>query len=141
VTTVELIGLWGLAIFMVGIGVSHFVWPKPFVGIVPKFLPEPLGLVYISGFFEIVGGVGLVIPETRAWAAWGLIALYVAVFPANIYMLTHNISLDPKKPIPRWVLWLRLPFQFVFIAWAYWFTQLADHIDLGRSLPPPEGRR
>jgi len=122
VIPIELIALWGLAIFMVGIGVLHFVRPKPFVRIIPKFLPAPLGLVYISGFFEIVGGVGLLIPETRAWAAWGLIALYVAVFPANIYMLTHNISLDPKKPIPRWVLWLRLPFQFVFIAWAYWFT-------------------
>ena len=122
VMAIELIGLWGLAIFMVGIGVLHFVRPKPFVRIIPKFLPAPLGLVYISGFFEIVGGVGLLIPETRALAAWGLIALYFAVFPANIYMLTHNISLDPKKPIPRWVLWLRLPFQFVFIAWAYWFT-------------------
>ena len=122
VMAIELIGLWGLAIFMVGIGVLHFVRPKLFVRIIPKFLPAPLGLVYISGFFEIVGGVGLLIPETRALAAWGLIALYVAVFPANIYMLTHNISLDPKKPIPRWVLWLRLPFQFVFIAWAYWFT-------------------
>lgn len=119
---IELIGLWGLAIFMVGIGVLHFVRPKPFVRIIPKFLPAPLGLVYISGFFEIVGGVGLLIPETRALAAWGLIALYFAVFPANIYMVTHNISLDPKKPIPRWVLWLRLPFQLVFIAWAYWFT-------------------
>ena len=122
VMAIELIGLWGLAIFMVGIGVLHFVRPKLFVRIIPKFLPAPLGLVYISGFFEIVGGVGLLIPETRALAAWGLIALYFAVFPANIYMLTHNISLDPKKPIPRWALWLRLPFQFVFISWAYWFT-------------------
>ena len=49
-------------------------------------------------------------------------ALYLAVFPANVYMLTDNVSLDPKKPIPRWALWLRLPFQLVFIAWAYWFT-------------------
>jgi len=108
---------------MIAIGVLHFVRPKPFVRIVPKFLPAPLPLVYISGFFEVLGGVGLLIPGTRPWAAWGLIALYVAVFPANIYMLTHNISLNPKKPIPRWALWARLPFQFLFIAWAYWFTQ------------------
>ncbi|MBW1904055.1 MAG: DoxX family protein [Deltaproteobacteria bacterium] len=107
---------------MIAIGASHFARPNPFVRIVPKYLPAPLALVYISGFFEILGGIGLLIPETRAWAAWGLIALYVAVFPANIYMLTHNISLDPEKPIPRWVLWARLPFQFLFIAWAYWFT-------------------
>lgn len=121
-TTIQLIGLWGLAIFMVGVGVLHFVQPKPFVRIVPKFLPAPLALVYISGLFEILGGVGLLITATRVWAAWGLIALYIAVFPANIYMLTHNISLNPKKPIPRWALWLRLPFQLLFIAWAYWFT-------------------
>jgi len=119
----KLAALWLLAILMVGVGVLHFVQPKAFVRIVPKFLPAPLALVYISGFFEILGGIGLLIPDTRAWAAWGLIALYVAVFPANIYMLTHNISLNPKKPIPRWALWARLPFQFLFIAWAYWFTR------------------
>ena len=120
--TIKPIALWALAIAMVGIGVLHFVQPKPFVRIVPKYLPAPLALVYISGFFEILGGIGLLVPATRVWAAWGLIALYLAVFPANIYMLTHNISLNPKKPIPRWALWLRLPFQFLFIAWAYWFT-------------------
>jgi uncharacterized membrane protein len=111
-----------LAVLMVTIGVLHFARPKPFVRIVPNYLPAPLALVYISGFFEILGGLGLLIPETRAWAAWGLIALYIAVFPANIYMLTKNISLNPKKPIPRWALWARLPFQFLFMAWAYWFT-------------------
>lgn len=118
----ETIALWALALTMVAIGVLHFVRPKPFVRIVPKYLPAPLALVYISGFFEILGGLGLLIPSTRSFAAWGLIALYVAVFPANVYMLSDNVSLDPKKPIPRWALWLRLPFQLVFIAWAYWFT-------------------
>lgn len=123
VSALKLLALWVLALAMIGIGTLHFVRPKPFVRIVPKFLPAPLTLVYVSGFFEVLGGVGLLIPATRVWAAWGLIALYVAVFPANIYMLTHNISLNPKKPIPRWALWLRLPFQLVFIAWAYWLTQ------------------
>lgn len=118
----ETIALWALALVMVAIGVLHFVRPKPFVRIVPKYLPAPLALVYISGFFEILGGLGLLLPSTRSFAAWGLIALYVAVFPANVYMLTDNVSLDPRKPIPRWALWLRLPFQLVFIAWAYWFT-------------------
>ncbi len=121
-TGLKLVALWVLALAMIAIGILHFVQPKPFVRIVPKFLPAPLALVYISGFFEIAGGVGLLIPATRVAAAWGLIALYIAVFPANIYMLTHNISLNPKKSIPRWALWARLPFQFVFIAWAYWFT-------------------
>lgn len=119
----ETIALWVLAIAMIAIGIAHFVQPKPFVKIVPKYLPAPLTLVYVSGFFEILGGVGLLIPQTRVWAAWGLIALYIAVFPANVYMLTDNVSFDPKKPIPRWILWARLPFQFVFIAWAYAFTK------------------
>ena len=119
---IQLAALWLLAIVMIATGASHFARPDPFVRIVPKYLPAPLALVYISGFFEILGGIGLLVPDTRSWAAWGLIALYIAVFPANIYMLTHNISFDPDKPIPRWVLWVRLPFQFVFIAWAYWFT-------------------
>ena len=121
-TGIKLVALWVLALVMVGVGTLHFVQPKPFVRIVPKFLPAPLALVYISGFFEIAGGVGLLIPATRVAAAWGLIALYTAVFPANIYMLTHNVSPNPKKPIPRWALWARLPLQFVLIAWAYWFT-------------------
>ena len=121
-STIKLVALVALALAMIAVGVAHFVRPKPFVRIVPKILPAPLALVYISGFFEVLGGVGLLIPQTRPLAAWGLIALYIAVFPANFYMLTHNISLDPNKPIPRWALWARLPFQFVFIAWAYWFT-------------------
>jgi uncharacterized membrane protein len=122
VPPLELAALYLLAFVMVAIGTLHFVRPKPFVRIVPKYLPAPLALVYISGFFEILGGLGLLIPDARSWAAWGLIALYIAVFPANIYMLSHNISLDPRKPIPRWALWLRLPFQLLFIVWAYWFT-------------------
>ena len=119
----KLAALLLLSATMVFVGVLHFARLKPFVRIVPNYLPAPVALVYISGFFEILGGVGLLIPATRVWAAWGLISLYIAVFPANIYMLTNNISLNPKKPIPRWALWARLPFQLVFIAWAYWFTQ------------------
>jgi uncharacterized membrane protein len=122
VPPLKLAALLLLSITMVSVGVLHFARLKPFVRIVPNYLPAPVALVYISGFFEILGGVGLLIPATRVWAAWGLISLYIAVFPANIYMLTNNISLNPKKPIPRWALWARLPFQFVFIAWAYWFT-------------------
>ena len=121
--THKLVALYALATVMIAIGALHFARPRPFVRIVPKYLPAPLMLVYVSGFFEILGGIGLLVPSTRPWAAWGLIALYIAVFPANVYMLTDNVSLDPKKPIPRWALWLRLPFQLVFIAWAYWFTR------------------
>ena len=71
-TGFKLFALWALALAMISIGTLHFVRPKPFVRIVPKFLPAPLALVYISGFFEIVGGVGLLIPATRIAAVWGL---------------------------------------------------------------------
>ncbi len=111
-----------LAAAMVFIGVLHFVRPDPFVAIVPGFLPAPLALVWISGAFEILGGLGLLVPQTRRAAAWGLILLYIAVFPANINMAVNEIPLDGQQVSPV-ALWLRLPLQAVFIAWAWWYTQ------------------
>src|SRR4051812_22646359 len=112
-----------LALGMIVVGVVHFRTPAPFVRIMPAWLPAPLLLVYVSGFFEVLGGVGLLIPATRRKAAWGLIALYVAVFPANVNMAVHHLSLDDGPPPPSWLLWLRLPFQALFIAWAYWIAR------------------
>jgi len=110
-----------LAAMMVSVGAYHFVAPMPFVKIVPSFLPEPLLLVYVSGFFEILGGVGLLIPKVSRAAAWGLIALYVAVFPANINMAVNHLPLgDTYYPIGNWV---RLPFQVLFIVWAYYLSK------------------
>ena len=114
-----------LATGMVAIGVSHISTPQPFVDIVPAFLPYRLGLVYISGAAEIAGGVGLLVPATRRQAAWGLVALYVAVFPANINMAVNSITPSGSEPIPTEALWLRLPLQFVFITWAWWYTRPA----------------
>lgn len=111
-----------LAAMMIGIGTLHFVRPDGFVAIVPKMLPAPLALVYVSGFFEMLGGLGLLVPQTRKAAAWGLIALYIAVFPANINMAVNQIPLD-GQPVAPLFLWLRLPFQAVFIGLAYWFTR------------------
>lgn len=109
-----------VALLMCGVGVLHFVQPRPFVRIMPPFLPKPLLLVYVSGFFEIVLGLGLLWSHTRWWAAYGLIALFIAVFPANIYMAVKEIQLNPRRPMPVWMMWARLPLQFVFIAVAYW---------------------
>lgn len=108
-----------LAVLMIGIGADHFVNPEPFVRIVPAFLPAPLLLVYVSGAFEIAGGAGLLFERTRRFAALGLCALYVAVFPANINMAIHEIQLSPGGAMPVWMMWARLPLQAVFIAWAY----------------------
>jgi uncharacterized membrane protein len=114
--------MWPLAFLMVLAGVGHFFSAENFIRIVPSYLPYPALLVSVSGFFEIVGGVGLLIPRLRKFAAWGLVALYVAVFPANVNMAIHNISFG-EGPTPALLLWLRLPLQIVLIAWAYWYTK------------------
>lgn len=113
---------WVLTVGMVFVGVLHFVSPAGFVAIVPEVLPAKLALVYVSGIAEIAGGLGLILPQTRRLAAWGLVALYVAVFPANINMLVNDLPLGDNH-LETWQLWARLPFQAVLIAWAYWYTR------------------
>ena len=115
--------IWGslLGMFMVLAGVMHFVAPGAYARTVPRWLPAPGALVLLSGTFEILGGLGLFLPETRRWAAWGLIALFIAVFPANLNMAVNRIGLG-RKSLPAWLLWARLPLQLVLIAWAYAFT-------------------
>jgi uncharacterized membrane protein len=108
-----------LAVFMVAIGVAHFVAPADFASVVPRFLPAPVALVLVSGFFEIAGGVGLLVARVRRLASYGLVALYVAVFPANVNMALTGAA-PPGVSLPAWTLWLRLPFQIVFIVWALW---------------------
>ncbi len=83
----------------------------------PPYLPWPGPLVAISGVAEIAGGSGLLVPRTRVLAGWGLIALLVAVFPANLHIALHGW---PGVNLPAWVLWARLPLQIVMVAWVYW---------------------
>lgn len=111
---------WVLGVLFIAAGVNHFVMPGFYVRIVPPYLPWPDELVFVSGAFEILGGIGLLVPRLTVAAAWGLIALLVAVFPANLHMALHP---DQYPNLPAIGLWLRLPFQAVFIAWAYWFTR------------------
>ena len=112
---------FSLAALMVAAGTLHFINPGPFVKIVPTWLPHPQALVYVSGFFEVVGGVGLLIRPLRRAAAWGLIALFVAVFPANVNMAVNDIALE-GLPHNRLIYWWRLPLQGVLIGWAWWLT-------------------
>ena len=112
-----------LAVAMVAIGVLHFVAPAGFLRIVPAALPAPLMLVYVSGVFEVLGGVGLLVPRVRRAAGLGLVALYVAVFPANINMAMNHLSLDGVHVLPSSALWGRLPFQILFIALALWVSK------------------
>ncbi len=114
---------WLLGGFMVAIGVGHFVRPEPFVAIVPAWLPWALALVYVSGAAEIALGFGVLHPRTRPVARWLLVALYVAVYPANINMAVNQIQLPGLPPAPVWALWARLPLQAVLILWALWCTR------------------
>ena len=98
-------------------GFNHFRSPAFYQSIIPPSFPSPAALVTISGVCEIAGGLGLGIPPLRRAAAFGLIALLVAVFPANIYMVMHPEKFPEFK---TWVLWVRLPLQVVFIAWVWY---------------------
>lgn len=114
---------WMLAATFIAVGFLHFVRAERFVKIVPPYLPWHAELVYISGVFEVLGGIGLLIPRTQVVAAWGLIALLVAVFPANVHMALHpEVGAELFPHVPPFVWWVRLPLQAALIAWAYWFT-------------------
>jgi uncharacterized membrane protein len=106
-----------LAAFMVSVGTLHFTSPAFFVRIVPDWLPAHAALVAVSGVFEIVGGIGILVPAVRRAASLGLVALYVAVFPANVNMVVHP---ELGGAVAVWLLWARLPVQGGLIALALW---------------------
>lgn len=107
-----------LAIGFIIMGILHFITSGGFLKIMPPILPFHRALVYLSGLFEILGGGGLLFKSTRKIAGWGLIALLIAVFPANIFMALKNIQPDLLK-LPVWILWARLPLQPVLV-WVVW---------------------
>jgi uncharacterized membrane protein len=112
-----------LALFILASGVMHFINPGFYLSIMPPYVPWHLAMVYVSGFFEVVLGLMLMVTRFTRSAAWGIIALLIAVFPANIHMALHTELYPDISPI---ALWLRLPLQGVFVAWAYWFTLKPD---------------
>ena len=117
------LALLALAAAFIFAGVNHFLNPDFFVAIMPPYLPLHLELVLLSGVFEILGGVAVLVPGVRSLAGWGLILLLLAVFPANLHMAL-NPELFPD--VSSSALYLRLPLQIVFIAWAYWATRPED---------------
>lgn len=113
---------WLLTVFMVAAGANHFVSQDGYVAMMPSALPAPLALVYVSGVAEILGGLGLVLERARRAAGWGLIALFIAIFPANLNMAVNHLPLA-GHPLPSWALWGRLPLQLVLVAWAHGYTR------------------
>lgn len=108
-------------IFIVG-GALHFVLPQVYLRIMPPYLPYPLALLDVSGAAEILGGLGLMAPRTRRWAAWGLVALLIAVWPANLYMAMAHVAF-PGVAGQSWAQWLRVPLQIPLIWWAWCYTR------------------
>ena len=111
---------WFLGIAFILAGINHFLNPDFYLKMMLPVLPQHLFLVYLSGFFEIALGVLLLIPKFTKLAAWGLIALLIAVFPANIYMAMNPQMFPEFSPL---ALYIRLPVQLILIVWAFWFTR------------------
>jgi uncharacterized membrane protein len=109
-----------MAVLYMAAGVNHFRNAANYLRIVPPYLPAREFLVQFSGVAEILLGILLLFPGLRRWAAWGIIALLVAVFPANYYMFQQG---GPAFDIPQWILIARLPLQGVLILWAYVYTK------------------
>jgi uncharacterized membrane protein len=105
-----------LAFIFIGSGLMHFAATAAYMKIMPPFLPDPRLLVQVSGAFEMLGGVALLIPATQKSAAWGLVALLVAIVPANVYMAIDHAAW-PR--IPEWALWARVPLQVPLIWWTW----------------------
>src|SRR5688572_28185240 len=105
-------------LFFIVAGAMHFLLPNAYRSIVPPYLPSPAALVAISGFAEIAGGIGLIIPLTRRVAGIGLIALLIAVWPANFVML-FRYRAQGASALAQTLLWLRLPLQIVLIWWVW----------------------
>ena len=110
------------AIFYVAAGALHFIKPAPYLRIMPPYVPWHRFMVQASGAFEILGGLGLLVTETRRAAAWGLIALLIAVFPANLNMAMHPIETGAASIAPV-LLWGRLPLQLLLVSWLLWCTK------------------
>jgi uncharacterized membrane protein len=128
------LSLYLMSAFYVGAGANHFLNPAFYLAIIPPALPWKPAVNAASGLAEILLGVALLHPRTRRAAAWGLIALLVAVFPANVY---HYSSGGAGMDIPPLALLLRLPLQVPLLYWAWTFARPDRPASPPSSLTPP----
>jgi len=124
--------LWLLALFFIAAGLNHFVNPAPYLAMMPSYLPSPNVLNWVSGAAEIAGGLGVLVAPFRRAAGWGLIALLVAVFPANLNVALHGW---PGENIAPWILWARLPFQPLLIWAVYALTRSPERDGINQGPP------
>jgi uncharacterized membrane protein len=111
-----------MGVFYVLAGLAHLVRPDYYLPMMPPWIPAHYELVLLSGVAEIVLGVAVLVPRLRRIAAWGIIALLIAIFPANVHIALHDVPVFGAPHGAGVWNWVRLPFQGVLIAWAWWYT-------------------
>jgi uncharacterized membrane protein len=120
------VGLGIMGLFYVVAGINHFVHPAMYTAIMPPYIPWPLGMIHLTGVAEIMGGIGVLIPNgfvfrrTRVAASWGIVALLIAIWPVHFNMALHPANY-PSAPL--WAIWFRLPLQIPLIVWAWAYTR------------------
>ncbi|MGH7822705.1 MAG: DoxX family protein [Candidatus Binatia bacterium] len=119
----KLVLLVVMAAFYVFGGVMHFANTEFYRPLMPPYLPWHDALIYVSGAAEIALGVGVLVPQTRVAAAWGIVLLLIAVFPANLHVALNDVPMSGASAgLGVWN-WVRLPFQGLFVLWAWWYTR------------------
>jgi uncharacterized membrane protein len=118
-TVVKRVGLTFVFLWFAIGGYFHFAATATEMQIMPTYIPWPRAAVLISGVFEWLGALGILIPATRRAAGIGLFILTIAVTPANVYMLQH----EELFKVPHWFLVARLPFQVLLLALIIWSTR------------------
>ena len=118
------ISIYIMSILYIYVGINHFIDTKSFLIIIPPYL-QTIGLeiIYLSGIFEIILGILLIIPKYRKIASYGIILLLIAVYPANIYLAFNEEPQNLMGISSFMASWVRLPFQFIFIGLAYWHSK------------------
>ncbi len=112
--------LYLMAAMYIFAGIMHFIKPKAYLRIMPRYLPNHKNLVFLSGIAEVLLGIGLCFALTKNMAIYGIILML------TIFLLVHFYMLSDKKAaagIPKWILLLRIPLQFGLMFWAYWYLR------------------
>ena len=123
ISVLKIFTIYLMSFGYIWVGAKHFIEPSFFLKIMPPYLPYHLELVYLSGAFEIILGIGLLIKKYRKLVSWALIFLLIGVYPANIYLAFNQEPQQALNISSFLASWVRLPLQFVFIALAYWHTK------------------
>lgn len=105
-------------LFILG-GVNHFRKPKLYERIIPLYIPAHSSLVLFSGIIEMIFGFMLITQESQQIGAWGIISILIIFIPVHIFMIQNEKA---SLKIPKWLLIIRLPLQFILMYWAYLYT-------------------